>query len=87
MMIEIKLPREPKVCQSCGVEYLGNVYQRYCPMCARERKLESRRRERRWYKENGWCYDCGREAVPGKSRCAECAAKVREGMRGKKKKA
>lgn len=79
----MKLPRILKKCKQCGVEFFGARVTRYCPMCARERKLESRRKERKWYKENGWCYDCGRKAVEGKSRCAECLAKVREAQRKK----
>lgn len=73
-------------CKQCGVQFLGSCKSKYCPMCARERKLESRRRERRWYKENGWCYDCGKKAVEGKTRCAECLEKVRKGWHERQRK-
>lgn len=50
-------------------------------MCKRERRLESNRKLKEWYKVHGWCVDCGAPAAEGRVLCAECAAKRREYMR------
>ena len=65
-------------CQDCGAVFIGPPKKLFCPMCTREHNLRSRRNLRKWYKENGWCYDCGRPVEPGKTRCAECLKKYRE---------
>ena len=82
----MRYKRSIRECKECGVAFFGPPQQHYCPMHARERKLESRRNERKWYKENGWCYDCGRPALPGKSRCAECREKANKYYHDKQRK-
>lgn len=64
-------------CNQCGVEFFGKLGEKLCPMHERERRLAMVRGYRRYYKERGWCYDCGRPAAPGKSRCSDCLAKHR----------
>jgi len=71
-------------CEACGVVYMGRLGERLCPMCERERRLAMQRGYRRYYKERGWCYDCGRPAAPGKSRCEKCLEKHRNFYNKKK---
>jgi len=64
-------------CEACGVVYMGRLGERLCPMCEREKRLAQRKLSREYYRKKGWCYDCGRPAVPGKSRCEQCLEKHR----------
>jgi hypothetical protein len=65
------------ICAACGVEYIGRLGEKLCPMCERERRLARRKHARQYYKQRGWCYDCGRPVAPGKSRCEKCLEKHR----------
>ena len=74
----MKTDRVVRYCAECGVEFLGKPKQRFCPMHLHEHYLQSKKRHREWHKENGWCYDCGKEAAPGHTRCSECLKKLRD---------
>ena len=69
--------RRLTTCESCGVEFFGEIGEKLCPMCARERRLAMQRGYRKYYKERGWCYDCGKPVLEGRARCADCLAKHR----------
>ena len=69
--------REVKRCAECGVEFIGDLGAKLCPMHEREMRLKMRRETRKYYKQQHMCYDCGRPVEPGKTRCPKCLEKHR----------
>ena len=72
---------ETRICEVCGVEFVGKAPARLCPMHALEHRREVNRQHKQWLKDHGWCLDCGAPAVPGKVLCEKCAERRREYMR------
>jgi len=72
---------ETRICEVCGVEFVGKAPARLCPMHALEHKREVNRQHKQWLKDHGWCLDCGAPAAPGKVLCEKCAERRRQYMK------
>ena len=70
-----KRKTEIRVCEVCGVEFLGKAPARLCPMHAIENRKQCNREYKARLKKKGLCLDCRKPVVPGKLFCADCLAK------------
>ena len=74
-----------KRCDICGVEFIrpkdkGRM-PKHCPACAADINRKSRKAYKDNLKANGWCVDCGNNALPGRVRCAACKERQNQYMK------
>ena len=73
----MRYQRRVKICEECGVAFIGEHNAKLCPMHEREKRLGKRKDSRAYYKKKGWCYDCGKPVAEGRTRCENCLEKHR----------